>query len=252
MRRSPSAEKLVKATPLLALAVPFVVFGFLYVLLVQPERGVPARASTSEQPTAAVRSTGVAETIRSLANSPAVGGVKNLSVVSGASDESGGPVTVAFDAEYAQIGRFLSNLRSLPAAFDVRSFEIEPANSATPGLMSARIILFMLKSGAVPAPPAPVAAPVVQRVAAPRRPSKVITPEPFVPDPVVNGILFSASRQLAVLDGHVVKPGDRVGPLFVRAIERDGVILTTASGLKRRVALDRPGINGTAAAAAPY
>ena len=107
--------------------------------------------------------------------------------------------------------------------------------------MSAKIVLFMFKPGVAP-PPAPVAAPVMQRVALPRRPAKVMMPEPIVPDPVVNGILFSASRQVAVVNGRLVKPGDRVGTLFVRAIERDGVILTTASGLRRRVALDRPAI----------
>jgi hypothetical protein len=119
--------------------------------------------------------------------------------------------------------------------------------------MTAKIALLVFKPGAAPPPlPAPVIAPDLQRVAMPRRPAKVITPEPVVPDPVVNGILFSASRQVAVVNGRVVKPGDRVGPLFVRAIERDGVILTTASGLRRRVALDRPAINGTSAATAPY
>lgn len=250
MRRSPFAEKLVKATPLLALAVPFVIFGFLQVLVVQPERGA-ARAARGEaaslheeltrEHTAVVGSAGVADTIRSVANSPEVGGVKNLSVVPGAADDSGAPMTVAFDAEYAQVGRFFSNLRSLPAAFDLRLFELEPAKSATPGLMSAKIVLFMFKPGVAP-PPAPVAAPVMQRVALPRRPAKVMMPEPIVPDPVVNGILFSASRQVAVVNGRLVKPGDRVGTLFVRAIERDGVILTTASGLRRRVALDRPAI----------
>lgn len=248
MRRSPFTEKLVKATPLLALAVPFVIFGFLQVLVVQPERGA-ARAARGEA-ASVVGSAGAADTIRTLANSPEVGGVKNLSVVQGATDDSGAPMTVAFDAEYAQVGRFFSNLRRLPAAFDVRSFDLEPAKSATPGLVSAKIVLFMFKPGVAP-PPVPAAAPVTQRAAIPQRPAKVIMPEPIVPDPVVNGILFSASRQVAVVNGRVVKPGDRVGPLFVRAIERDGVILTTASGLRRRVALDRPA-NGTSGVAAPY
>ena len=250
MRRSPFTEKLVKATPLLALAVPFVIFGFLQVLVVQPERGA-ARAARGEAANV-VGSAGAADTIRTLANSPEVGGVKNLSVVQGAADDSGAQMAVAFDAEYAQVGRFFSNLRSLPAAFDVRSFELEPAKSATPGFVSARIVLFMFKPGVAP-PPAPAAGPVMQRVAIPQRQRRanVIMPEPIVPDPVVNGILFSASRQVAVVNGRVVKPGDRVGPLVVRAIERDGVILTTASGLRRRVALDRPA-NGTSAVAAPY
>lgn len=60
------------------------------------------------------------------------------------------------------------------------------------------------------------------------------------PDPVVKSILYSASRQVALIDGHIVRPGDRVGLLFVSAIEPDGVILTTSAGLRKRIGLDRP------------
>jgi hypothetical protein len=62
------------------------------------------------------------------------------------------------------------------------------------------------------------------------------------PDPVVRSILYSASRQVALIDGRIVKPGDRVGVMLVSAIERDGVILTTPSGLRKRVGLDRPAV----------
>jgi hypothetical protein len=61
-----------------------------------------------------------------------------------------------------------------------------------------------------------------------------------VQDPVVRSILYSESRQVAIVDGHIVKPGDRVGQMFVQAIERDGVILTTRAGLRKRIGLDRP------------
>jgi hypothetical protein len=60
------------------------------------------------------------------------------------------------------------------------------------------------------------------------------------PDPVVRSILYSASRQVALIDGHIVRPGDRVGLMFVSAIEPDGVILTTPAGLRKRIGLDRP------------
>jgi hypothetical protein len=62
------------------------------------------------------------------------------------------------------------------------------------------------------------------------------------PDPVVSSILYSASRQVALIDGRIVKPGDRVGLMFVSAIERDGVILTTPAGLRKRIGLDRPAV----------
>jgi hypothetical protein len=60
------------------------------------------------------------------------------------------------------------------------------------------------------------------------------------PDPVVRSILYSASRQVALIDGRIVGPGDKVGLLFVSAIEPDGVILTTPAGLRKRIGLDRP------------
>ena len=75
-----------------------------------------------------------------------------------------------------------------------------------------------------------------QRVASTRITEKSVQP----PDPVVRSILYSASRQLALIDGRIVRPGDKVGLLFVSAIEPDGVILTTPAGLRKRIGLDRP------------
>jgi len=57
-----------------------------------------------------------------------------------------------------------------------------------------------------------------------------VPPAQAAPDPVVKSILYSASRQVALIDGRIVEPGDRVGLMFVSAIERDGVILTTPAG----------------------
>jgi hypothetical protein len=63
------------------------------------------------------------------------------------------------------------------------------------------------------------------------------------PDPVVRSILYSASRQVALVDGRIVKPGDRLGAMFVSAIERDAIILTTPGGLRKRIGLDRPTVS---------
>jgi len=73
-------------------------------------------------------------------------------------------------------------------------------------------------------------------VASTRTADKSVQP----PDPVVRSILYSASRQLALIDGRIVRPGDRVGLLLVSAIEPDGVIVTTPAGLRKRIGLDRP------------
>jgi hypothetical protein len=70
--------------------------------------------------------------------------------------------------------------------------------------------------------------------------TRVAEKSPQQPDPVVRSILYSASRQVALIDGHIVRPGDKVGLLFVSAIEPDGVILTTPAGLRKRIGLDRP------------
>jgi hypothetical protein len=75
-----------------------------------------------------------------------------------------------------------------------------------------------------------------QQVASTRMAEKSVQP----PDPVVRSILYSASRQVALIDGRIVRPGDKVGLLFVSAIERDGVILTTPAGLRKRIGLERP------------
>ena len=69
-----------------------------------------------------------------------------------------------------------------------------------------------------------------------------VPPAEARPDPVVKSILYSASRQVALIDGRIVEPGDRVGLMFVSAIERDGVILTTPAGLRKRIGLDRPAV----------
>lgn len=278
-----------KATPLLALAAPFVIFGFLYALVVQPARTatpaardrasslraelmrgraliratVPAGSGVPVGPAVAValaNPSDVTAAITSLAKSPAVGGVTNLSVEMAAPDGTAQtPVTVMFDAPYAQIGRFFWNLRTLPAIFEVRSVEIEPARSPSTS-MRAKIVLVGFKR-ATAAPPAVTAPPVLQTVdmsTAPgwrRNPFPVRASEPGSarqivlaekpaerPDPVVKSILFSASRQVALVDGRVVKTGDRVGPLFVQSIEPDGVVLATADGLRKRIGLDRPTI----------
>jgi hypothetical protein len=61
-------------------------------------------------------------------------------------------------------------------------------------------------------------------------------------DPIVRSILYSESRQVALVDGHIVKPGDHVGQLVIGAIEKDGVVVITPAGLRKRIGLDRPTI----------
>ena len=59
------------------------------------------------------------------------------------------------------------------------------------------------------------------------------------PEPVVTGILFSSGRRLALVDGRIVAPGDRVGIGVIRSIEPEAVIVASDQGETRRVAIDR-------------
>jgi hypothetical protein len=62
-------------------------------------------------------------------------------------------------------------------------------------------------------------------------------PRPLAALPRVDGIVISGERRLAILDGHVVGPGDRVGPRTVARIDRDSVTLREPTGHETRVAI---------------
>lgn len=85
---------------------------------------------------------------------------------------------------------------------------------------------------ATPAPPPAEAAPV--------RPPAVKPPAPAplsAPRPRVESILIDHNRRLAVIDGAIVRVGDRVGPRTVAAIEQEAVVFREPSGLQIRVRL---------------
>ena len=78
------------------------------------------------------------------------------------------------------------------------------------------------------------AAPAVVETAAPPAPPVVEA------DPVVASILYSTGRRLAVIDGHIVRPKDRVGSAMVIDILPKGVVLEFADGEVRTVELEAP------------
>lgn len=89
-----------------------------------------------------------------------------------------------------------------------------------------------------PAPPP--AEPVARaRPAAPRpaEPSPAAAPPPVDPLPRVDGIMISGIRRVAIVDGEVVSPGDRVGARIVARIDREGVVLVDPAGREVRVAI---------------
>ena len=102
----------------------------------------------------------------------------------------------------------------------------------------------------VEVPAAPVAtSPPLEPIPAPRpqpRPSigtrgadrsdgGTVPPASVDPLPSVGGVLISADRKLAVVEGAVVGIGDKVGPLTVAGIEPNAVIFRDAAGRETRV-----------------
>jgi hypothetical protein len=57
-------------------------------------------------------------------------------------------------------------------------------------------------------------------------------PEPL---PRVDGVAIAGERRLAIVDGVIVAPGDRVGRRSVKRIDTDGVVLREPDG--REVAI---------------
>jgi hypothetical protein len=280
----------------MAVAAPVVVFGFLYVLRVQPERAavaesrnelaeargelnrrrafvthppvvteVPALDSFEARTMEANRVGDVADALTALLKSPAVGGVSNLSVETGLPTEPPmdstarlfsptvvqTPVTVMFDAQYEQIGRFFWNLRVLPTTFDLTSVELTPGIASRAGLMRAKVSLSVFHRPETTAQPAPAPrTQIVDVVTAPEwtrdpfakrsRPVADRPATPSQPAPVVSSILFSRGRRIAMVDGRIVRPGDRVRSGVVRSIEPDAVVIAEANGVERRVAIERP------------
>jgi hypothetical protein len=279
-------------TPL-SIVAPALVFGFLYVFVVQPQRAAwrvaekrvesarserdRRRETPRPEPGADKKSaldefdirtaTGdpgvlVTDAVETVVNSPSVGGVSNLSVETGAPaavppDSTVNlfpgavmqmPIAIGFDARYEQVGRFLANLRAMPTTFELRSIEVTPSG-APEGLVHARAELAAFFR--------PAADPEAPRVPVPQvtgftpgldvvrnRPGATRDREAGtagrVPEVVVSTILFSSGRRIALVDGRIVGPGDRIRSGFVQAIEPEAVLIEGDGGGVRRVELDRP------------
>jgi len=241
MKSSTLTVVLVRLTTVLALVAPLVIFGFLYVLGIQPHR-VAASAARQElekaeahlnrgrTPAALADDPLVAKSISELLDSPGVGGVTNLSVQAG---EVYAPLTITFDARYEQISRFLRNLKALPATLELRSVEVTQRRDTS---MHAEIVLFELSRNVAASEVKPFTA--SPESGPPARARRART-EPPAPDPTVTSILFSSGRRMALIDGRIVEAGDRIGPATVQSIDADGVVIVRADGEVRRLGLGR-------------
>ena len=299
MKSATLVTALTGLTTAMAVAATIVIFGFVFVLKVQPERTALREAQhelavveaqlhrrrTFAEPKRAVRNVSavdefnariagigrvreVGDALNGILDSPAVGGVANLSIETGrpvepakdpmiqlfSRDVAYTPVVLTFHARYEQIGRFFWNFRELPAIVDVHAFEVTPDGASRAGLMRAKLTLHVINraGAAVPAtshpqmvdtvtPPqwkrdpfATAASPAAQRVAA---------HSPTIP--VVSSILVSNGRKLARVDGRIVRTGDRLASGVVRSIEPDAVVIADVSGVMRRVEIERRALRMT-------
>jgi hypothetical protein len=234
-----------RLTTALWLTAPLVVFAVVYASVVAPERAAAAAArvqlaewrarSVASAAEAAVQNTEpssqVSQGLGALLNSRAVGGVTNVSIHS-AKAAGEAPVTVSFDAGRKQIAAVLQNLPVLPGAFELRSVDATPVGEG-----SAHVNLVFSTADRKP-PSAPLSPPIRPPVRRTVRPPAAAVPRQ--PDPVVSSILYSSSRRVALIDGRIVGPGDRIGGNVIHSIEPEAVVVLTADGQTRRLQLARP------------
>jgi hypothetical protein len=269
---------LTSLTTAMAVAAPLVVFGFLYVLQVQPERAreaaarnelhaaladlerrrAPAEARRDIAEAAAVdifvaraaragRADDLAGAFTALLNGPAVGGVSNLMVET---DWTGGDrarMTLDFDARYEQIVRFFRSLRALPPTVTLQAVELGSDALARTGSSHAKVSLLVGGEAQDTPQPASPRTPVAHTLPANTQQTPDLTNgrRPAVapqPDPVVSSILISDGRRLARVDGRIVGPGDRLAAGVVQAIEPDAIVVAGPDGRSRRVEILRPDI----------
>jgi hypothetical protein len=130
-----------------------------------------------------------------------------------------------------------------------------------PGIVASPSLAASGDSGAAAIDPTQV--PALADVAAEREPTwprdpfedlqqVTIEPEPaqaaaapaVEPDPIVASILYSPGRRLAVIDGRIVRPGDRAGGATVIEILPKAVVLERPDGDRRVVELRGPAAMG--------
>ena len=277
MRSGTLVTTLTSLTTAMAVAAPLVVFGFLYVLQVQPERAREVEAQNElhaaladrERRRAAVdppsvmaeaaavdefvtraargqRTEDLAGALNALLNSPAVGGVSNLLVETDAAGPDRARMTLTFDARYEQIVRLVRSLRALPASVDLQAVEIGSDGSLRPEATRAKVSLLVAPVQDMPQPTSGREPALRSTVANTQQTQDLARRErlsvPPQPDPVVSSILISDGRRVARVDGRIVGPGDRLAAGVVRSIEPDAVVIDGTDGRSRRVEIVRPAI----------
>jgi hypothetical protein len=108
----------------------------------------------------------------------------------------------------------------------------------SPPVTDLRIESTMGRIGARSAPPLVTSPVAPTSVPAPPPQPVASAPEPPRPRlPRVDGVMISSARSLAIVDGNLVAPGDRIGGRTVVKIDREGVLLREPSGRELHVAI---------------
>ena len=161
---------------------------------------------------------------------------------------AGAAAAFTFEAGSGRAGRWMARAAVLTLAAGAVwwAFTIGAAPSATPRSMPAAPTGGVADSPAAPVatspPPEPPPSdrsrpqPSIGTQGADRSDSGTVQPK-REPLPSLGGVLISADRRLAVVDGAVVAIGDRVGARTVADIEPNGVVLREASGTEIRLSI---------------
>ncbi len=162
-------------------------------------------------------------------------------------------VRVAFDSSYARAGRFLWDLRELPMLVDVQSLEVGPAERSS----QVRLVLEVgpvagVDSSALPGQSAQATVDVTTAPVWGRNPFETGARQngdrvagagaPAVADPVVRSILYSAGRQVALVDDRIVSVGAEVSAGRIVEIEPEAIVIDAPGGEQRRIELSRPAL----------
>ncbi len=148
------------------------------------------------------------------------------------------PVEIEAESGYQELGIFLGDLENLPKGLvTVESFDLAP-DSRNPSLFKSRLGLNLYLS-----PPPEVEskeARTGQDLIVPRRTAKKSEHGTWTRNPfeiqssnvsnaagiVLNGIAYDKTRPAAIMNGNIVKVGDRVGSYKIMAIYPDKVVVS--------------------------
>ncbi len=95
------------------------------------------------------------------------------------------------------------------------------------------------KTPGIPAPPPAEAAPATNILPPPAKNTNPPTAAPVEQLPKLQGVIFNAANPLAIVDGHTVSVGDRVGDFQVKQILKNSVIIQQPDGSQKTLTIGK-------------